>query len=46
MGERGNDVHLGLVGMQERAKLVGGTLEIETQPDQGTRVTVTLVFGN
>jgi signal transduction histidine kinase len=46
MGEHGNDVPLGLVGMQERAKLVGGALEIETQPHQGTKVTVTLMSRN
>lgn len=29
---------LGLVGMQERAKLVGGTLQIRSSPGAGTRV--------
>ncbi len=29
---------LGLVGMQERAALVGGTLEIESAPGQGTTI--------
>lgn len=31
---------LGLVGMQERARLVGGTLNIESQPGKGTVVQV------
>lgn len=43
LGGHGNEVPLGLIGMQERAKLVGGSLEIETQPQKGTRVTVTLL---
>jgi two-component system sensor histidine kinase NreB len=32
------DKGLGLIGMRERAALVGGTLEIESQPQQGTTV--------
>ncbi|HXA27824.1 MAG TPA: histidine kinase [Candidatus Angelobacter sp.] len=32
----------GLVGMSERARLAGGSLEIVTSPGQGTRVTVRL----
>jgi signal transduction histidine kinase len=39
LGEHGKGVPLGLIGMQERAKLVGGTLEIETRPSHGTKVT-------
>ncbi|MBI4284696.1 MAG: GAF domain-containing protein [Chloroflexi bacterium] len=31
---------LGLLGMQERAALVGGTLDIKTQVDRGTTITV------
>ncbi len=34
----GADGGLGLSGMRERALLVGGTLEIESQPELGTRV--------
>jgi two-component system sensor histidine kinase UhpB len=30
--------HFGLVGMRERVLLVGGSLEIQSQPGQGTRV--------
>ncbi|HYN24552.1 MAG TPA: PAS domain S-box protein [Pyrinomonadaceae bacterium] len=33
-----NDKGLGLIGMRERAALVGGTAEIESQPDEGTTV--------
>jgi two-component system, NarL family, sensor histidine kinase DevS len=32
----------GLVGMRERVELVGGTLEIHSQPGEGTRVVATL----
>ena len=34
--------HFGLAGMSERAKLLGGTLHIESTPGAGTRVVVTL----
>jgi signal transduction histidine kinase len=34
--------HFGLVGMQERATRLGGTLRIHTAPGEGTRVTVRL----
>ena len=34
--------HFGLVGMQERATHVGGILQVQTAPDEGTRVTVRL----
>ena len=33
---------LGLVGMQERAELLGGRLAIDSRPGAGTIVTVTL----
>lgn len=36
----GYDSGIGIVGMQERAALVGGTLDIETAPDEGTTVFV------
>jgi PAS domain S-box-containing protein len=40
VAERGNDGGFGLIGMQERATLVGATLEIESAPDQGTTILV------
>ncbi|HEY8686435.1 MAG TPA: hypothetical protein VIO57_12580, partial [Chloroflexota bacterium] len=33
---------LGLYGMQERADLLGATLDIVTMPGEGTRVTVSV----
>jgi two-component system, NarL family, sensor histidine kinase DevS len=36
---------LGLVGMRERARNAGGTLEIESAPGTGTRIRVALPFG-
>ncbi len=35
-----DDKGLGLIGMRERATLVGGTLEIESQPNDGATVVV------
>lgn len=35
-------VGFGLLGMRERAELVGGRLEVHSQPGTGTRVTVTV----
>lgn len=34
--------HLGLIGMRERARLLGGNLSIQTQPGRGTKVTITV----
>lgn len=47
MGINGNEHHggLGLFGMQERAFLIGGTLEIESAPGQGTSITLTVPIG-
>jgi PAS domain S-box-containing protein len=35
---------LGLVGMRERARLVGGQLQIETEPGHGTKILATVPF--
>jgi signal transduction histidine kinase len=37
-----SDDHLGLVAMRERAESLGGEFRIESAPDRGTRVSVTL----
>ena len=34
--------HFGLLGMRERAELIGALLEVVTEPDRGTRVVVLL----
>ena len=34
--------HFGLMGMQERATLLGGSFHVETAPGEGTRITVQL----
>ena len=34
--------HFGLLGMYERAELIGARLEIDSQPDKGTNITVTV----
>jgi len=39
-GVRSNGNGLGVVSMEERAHLAGGTLEIITHPGEGTRVRV------
>jgi signal transduction histidine kinase len=36
--EDARDKGIGIIGMRERAALVGGTLQIESQPGQGTSV--------
>ncbi|MFC1963869.1 ATP-binding protein [Chloroflexota bacterium] len=42
IGDLAKDGKLGLAGMQERAQLVGGTLTVQSQPDNGTSITVEL----
>jgi signal transduction histidine kinase len=42
LGSRSDGIGLGLVGMRERAKLIGGTLRITSQPGKGTRVALEL----
>ncbi|MBI2847883.1 MAG: sensor histidine kinase [Chloroflexi bacterium] len=38
--EAGRHGHMGLISMQERAESVGGKLEVNSTPTEGTRVTV------
>jgi two-component system sensor histidine kinase UhpB len=40
-GSSGSNGGLGLAGMRERAMLVGGAVEIESRPSEGTRVRLT-----
>jgi signal transduction histidine kinase len=37
--------HLGLVGMRERAEGVGGAFNLESEPGQGTRISVDVPLG-
>jgi len=37
---RAEEGHMGLSGMQERVDAMGGTMIVDSHPDQGTRVTV------
>jgi signal transduction histidine kinase len=34
--------HFGLLGIQERAEIIGARLLIESSPDEGTRLTISL----
>ena len=34
--------HLGLISMQERAKLLNGKVEVQSSPDKGTHVIVSV----
>ena len=36
--------HLGLLGMQERVQLIGGSLDIRSAPNQGTTVNVSVPY--
>ncbi|MBV8113479.1 MAG: hypothetical protein JO300_01980 [Silvibacterium sp.] len=38
----GREGHFGLAGMQERAKLAGGKLTVQSKPDSGTEVELTI----
>jgi PAS domain S-box-containing protein len=40
IGDLTKDGKLGLAGMQERAKLLGGSLTVESEPSKGTTVTI------
>jgi signal transduction histidine kinase len=35
---------MGLLGMKERAELLGGSINIDTQPGQGTRLHIEIPF--
>lgn len=38
--------HLGLIGMQERAEIAGGSIHIESEPGKGTTVVVEIPYGD
>jgi len=42
IGDLARDGKLGLVGMEERARLIGGTLTVQSQPGKGSSITVEL----
>jgi signal transduction histidine kinase len=35
---------VGILGMKERLRLLGGTMQIDSRPDQGTTLTFTIPF--
>jgi two-component system sensor histidine kinase UhpB len=41
-----SDSGTGLVGIQERVTLLGGDLNIQTEPEQGTRLSIEIPLGN
>jgi signal transduction histidine kinase len=45
-GSIGKSGHLGLVGMQERAQMIGAALTIESEPGCGTIIVVEVPHGN
>lgn len=46
VGARKEDRRVGLLGMAERASLIGGDLRIDSGPGQGTRIRMTLDVGD
>ena len=42
LARRGKDKGLGLSSMEERARIMGGTFAIASQPDSGTTITITV----
>jgi PAS domain S-box-containing protein len=46
LGALANEKKLGLIGMQERARIVGGKVTIRSAPGRGTSVTVTIPSDN
>jgi signal transduction histidine kinase len=45
-GNNGNGNGFGLVGIQERARMIGGTCIVNSRPGQGTILTVRLVLSD
>jgi PAS domain S-box-containing protein len=45
LNSKETDRGVGLIGMRERVELMGGTLDIESTPGLGTRVTVEVPYG-
>ena len=41
-GREGREIGIGLAAMEERARLAGGSLQIQSQPGAGTKVTCTI----
>jgi signal transduction histidine kinase/ligand-binding sensor domain-containing protein len=41
-GERSNEGHYGMAGMEERAKLLGGTLSVWSELESGTEIELTI----
>jgi signal transduction histidine kinase/ligand-binding sensor domain-containing protein len=41
-----SDGHFGILGMRERMEQIGGSLEVESSPDHGTRITAHSPFAN
>jgi signal transduction histidine kinase len=39
-GDLAREGKLGLAGMQERARFIGGTLTVQSVPEKGTTITV------
>jgi len=46
LGELANQGKLGLIGMEERARLIGGSFYIQAQPQKGTTIIVSLPLSN
>jgi two-component system sensor histidine kinase DesK len=40
IGDLAKHGKLGLAGMQERVQLVGGTIQVQSEPGKGTTITV------
>jgi signal transduction histidine kinase len=42
---RVRDSRHGIIGMRERAGTIGGSIEVESGPDEGTRVEISVPLG-